>query len=345
MVRNVLLGGALLALAFAPGTTSAQAPTDRDLAGLVAAQQAQPDRAQPKRAVEASVTGGLPVQLSPTLLPNLPVDATPSPDGLGTLITPKPFLPVHVLEPQGGLPFVKIAYLYTPAPDGTLRQFCQVHYSVSDDAPLAVRLARLLSLAHRTLVRQTGRAPAHGDTPFHVWLVRGGQAGGEQWGENLYFYDLDAPRSSIEWIREIVHEYSHLALPAIGGYKDPEYWANGYLGERVIVRWFQRIPDGPGLVQRAWGDFSGAANFDRLLITPALDLYRKTGPSPQWLARTDGDGMRYLIGQALAVDDKYGSKALGTALSLLPHAREPRGADWGAAVAEATTHRGAAGRS
>lgn len=344
MVRILFLGWALLTFALVPHV-SAQAPTDRDLAGLVAAQRARPDSSGAKRAVEASVTGGLPVQLAPALLAGLPVEATESADGLGTVIVPKPYLPVHILEPQHGLPFVKIAYLYVPTANGTLRQFCQVHYSVSDDAPLAMRMARLLSLAHRTLVRQTGRAPAHGDTPFHVWLVRGGQAGGEQWGENLYFYDLDAPRSSIEWIREIVHEYSHLALPAIGGYRDPEYWANGYLGERLIVRWLQRIPNGPAVVARAWGDFSGAVNFDHLLIEPALDLYKKIGPNPRWLARTDADGMRYLIGQALTVDDKYGPKALGTALSLLPHAREPRGADWGAAVAEATTHHSTAGRS
>lgn len=344
MVRIVLLAWTLFALAGA-SCAWAQAPTDRDLARLVAAQQAKPDNAGAKRAVEASVTDGLPMQITAALLSHLPVDVTPCADGLGTLIVPKPFLPVHVLEPQNGLPFVKIAYLYTPNTDGTLRQLCQVHYTVPDDAPLAARMARLLSLAHQTLVRQTGRPPAHGDTPFHVWLVRSGKAGGEQWGENLYFYDLDAPRSSIEWIREIVHEYSHLALPAIGGYKDPEYWANGYLGERLLVRWFQRIPDGPAIVGRAWGDFSGAANFNRLLITPALDLYKKVGPSPQWLARTDADGMRYLIGQALTIDDKYGSKALGTALNLLPHAREPRAADWGAAVVEVTAHHSTAGRS
>ncbi len=344
MIGRILsLAWALLTLALAPGA-SAQTRTDRDLAGLVAAQQAQPNSSRARRAVEFSVSGGLPVQLSASLLSSLPVDASPADDGLGTLVVPKPYLPVKVTEPQRGLPFVKIAYLYAAGGDGTLRQFCQVHYSMPDDAPLAARIARLLSLAHQTLVRQTDRPPAHGDTPFHVWLVRGGQAGGEQWGQNLYFYDLDAPRSSIEWIREIVHEYSHLALPAIGGYKDPEYWANGYLGERLIVRWFRRIPNGPDLVARAWGDFSGAANFDRLLIAPALDLYKKVGPSPRWLARTDAEGMRYLIGQALTVDDKYGPKVLGTALDRLPHAREPRGIDWGDAVSAATSRRGAAAR-
>lgn len=341
MLVGVLLGAAL----FPAPRASAQARADRDLAGLVAAQQARPDFAPARRAVEASVGGGLPAQLSASLLPSLPVDVTPMADGLGTLVAPKPYLPVRASEPQHGLPFVRITYLYTPGENNTLRQFCQVHYTMPDDAPLAAKMARLLSLAHQTLVRQTGRPPAHGDAPFHVWLVRGGQAGGEQWGDNLYFYDLDAPRSSIEWIREIVHEYSHLALPAIGGYKDPEYWANGYLGERLLVRWFQRMPDGPATVERAWGDFSGAANFDRLLIAPALDLYKKVGPNPKWLARTDAEGMRYLIGQALTVDDKYGPRALGTALNYLPHAREPRGPDWGAAVAEATTRRGAAGRS
>lgn len=324
----------------------AQSQTDTDLAALVAAQQARPENARAKRAVETAVGNGLPITLSPSLLSALPVDATPVPDGLGTLVVPKPYLPVHATEPQHGLDFARITYLYVPDKNGTLRQFCLIHYSVPDDTPLATRMARLLALAHKTLVGRTGREALHGDAPFHVWLCRSGQAGGEQWGANLYFYDLDAPRSSIEWIREIVHEYSHLALPAIGGYKSPEYWANGYLGERLIVRWFQRIPQGPAMVERAWGDFSGAANFDRLLIAPALDLYRKIGPSPKWVARTDEAGMRYLIGQALAADDKYGPPTVGDALALLPHAREPRGTDWPEALAAAlAARRSVAGRS
>ncbi len=77
-----------------------------------------------------------------------------------------------------------------------------------DNATLAARIARLLALAHQTLTQKTGQEAANGTEPFDVWLCAKGQTGGEQWRSNLYLYDIDTPRSSIEWIREIVHEYS-----------------------------------------------------------------------------------------------------------------------------------------
>ena len=213
-----------------------------------------------------------------------------------------------------------------------------MHYTLPDDAPLAARMARLLALAHRTLVQKTGHAaPRRRCAVPRLALSRRQTPAASSGAATFTSTTWTRPRSSIEWIREIVHEYSHLALPAIGGYKDPEYWANGYLGERLIVRWFQRLPDGPAIVERAWGDFSGAANFDKLLIAPALALYKRIGPSPKWLARTDAEGMRYLIGQALTVDDKYGARtSSATLFAALPRAREATAADWGVALAEAT---------
>jgi hypothetical protein len=303
------------------------------LGDLVAAHQAQPDSKTVTQALDASVSAGLPPQINPDWLPNLPVDVSPLPYGLGTLVVPKTYLPTVAVEPQNEWKFAKVSYLYLPGA-GQSALFCAVHYSSPSDAPLAGRIARLLALAHQTLVQKTGQEAANGTAPFDVWLCTGGQNGGEQWRSNIYFYNLETPRSSIEWIREIVHEYSHLALPAIGGYDAPEYWANGYLGERLLVRWFQRIPNGPAEVTALWGDFSGAPNFDRLLIAPPLALYKKIGPNPVWLARRDELGMRYLIGQALTFDDKYGSVRLGDAFTHLPRFHEATAKDFAAALAQ-----------
>ena len=307
------------------------------LEDLAAAHKAQPESRAAAQVLEDAVGAGLPSSLSPTLLPDLPVDTSSLPYGLGTLVVPKAYLPTEAAEPQHGWKFAKVTYLYLPdsgpKPEH-LALFCTVHYPAGSDAPLAGRIAGLLALAHQTLVRETGREAANGAAPFDVWLCTGGQSGGEQWRSNLYLYDLGTPRSSIEWIREVVHEYSHLALPAVGGYDAPEYWANGYLGERLLVRWFQREPDGPAKVAAVWGDFSGAPNFDRLLIAPPLALYKKIGPSPVWQGRRDEMGMRYLIGQALTFDDKHGAKRLGDAFALLPHFQEATAKDFGAALSE-----------
>jgi hypothetical protein len=36
-------------------------------------------------------------------------------------------------------------------------------------------------------------------------------------------------------VREVAHEYGHASVPPIGGYKEPEYWANGYFGEKLFM--------------------------------------------------------------------------------------------------------------
>ncbi len=307
--------------------------TETALGALVAAQAAAPASSIVTRHLEALVSAGLPARFPQRWIVSLPVESTSLPYDLGTLIVPKAYLPTHAEELQHHWKFAKVAYIYSSDGEDT-RLFCAVHYPRESDQPLAIRLARLLAFAHQTLTQKTGREAANGTAPFDVWLCTGGQSGGEQWRDNIYFYDLDTPRSSIEWIREAVHEYSHLALPAIGGYDAPEYWANGYLGERLLVRWFQRGPDGAGRIEALWGDFSGAPNFDRLLIAPPLALYKKIGPNPAWLTRKDELGMRYLIGQALTFDDKYGSARLGDAFHRLPRFRTATATDFAAALAE-----------
>ncbi len=327
-----ILAGVLLLLA-----VLSPAQAGQTLGELVAARKASPESRAARQDLEASVSAGLPPVINSSWLPDLPVGTSPLPYGLGTLVVPKPYLPTEAAEPQHGWQFAKVTYLYLPdsgQESGLSSLFCTVHYALDSDAALAGRIAGLLALAHHTLVQKTGRAAVNGTAPFDVWLCAGGQSGGEQWRSNLYFYNLETPRSSIEWIREIVHEYSHLALPAIGGYAAPEYWANGYLGERLLVRWFQQEPNGPPEVEALWGDFSGATNFDRLLVAPPLALYKKIGPSPAWLARSDEPGMRYLIGQALTFDDKYGAARLGDAFALLPHFREASAKDFAAALSE-----------
>ena len=330
----------LLPAAFLLLASACPAQAEQTLAERVAAHEAAPQSKVATQNLEASVSAGLPPVIAPRWLPELPVSARPLPYGLGTLVVPNAYLPTTADEPQHGWKFSKVSYLYLPAPASKPDEaplFCTVHYTSESDAPLAGRIAGLLALAHQTLVQQTAREAQNGTTPFDVWLCAGGQSGGEQWRSNLYLYSLDTPRSSIEWIREVVHEYSHLALPAVGGYDAPEYWANGYLGERLLVRWFQREPGGPAEVSAVWGDFSGAPNFDRLLIAPALALYKKVGPNPAYLARRDETGMRYLIGQALTFDDKYGAKRLGEAFSRLPHFREASAKDFAAALSQSLT--------
>lgn len=82
-----------------------------------------------------------------------------------------------------------------------------------------------------------------------VYLAKDGTPGGEQrFGidheggmtikcDTIYIYALSSFTDPLEEAREVAHEYGHASLPAIGGYTKPEYWANGYLGEKLFLRW------------------------------------------------------------------------------------------------------------
>jgi hypothetical protein len=83
------------------------------------------------------------------------------------------------------------------------------------------------------------------------YLCWGGTAGGEQTlGEDIeggharrvntiYIYDIASFKDPMEMAREVAHEYGHAVLPPVGGFQTPEDWANGYLGERLFLRWLR----------------------------------------------------------------------------------------------------------
>ena len=87
----------------------------------------------------------------------------------------------------------------------------------------------------------------------HVFICDGGKAGGEQaiiksrsprddfaTYNAIFLYHAEGLSNSMEAVREIAHEYGHAVLPAIGGFKEPEDWANGSLGERLFIRYLHR---------------------------------------------------------------------------------------------------------
>jgi len=75
------------------------------------------------------------------------------------------------------------------------------------------------------------------DGAINVWLAEKGDAGGESYNDSIYLQEVGTPRSPTEWVREISHEFSHQAFPVVGGYTQPEWGANGFMGERLFLRW------------------------------------------------------------------------------------------------------------
>ena len=201
---------------------------------------------------------------------------------------------------------------------------------------LAARIARLLALAHQTLTRED--RPGSGERVRRRSLsgfAPAAQSGGEQWRDNIYLYDLDTPRSSIEWLREIVHEYSPSRPAGCRRlHSRPSIGRTATLANASSWRWcLSAAPDGPAHVETAVGRLQR-----RVQLRPAFDR-SATGPlqkdRPQlrlgWRTGTKA-GMRYLIGQALTFDDKYGAARLGDAFRRLPHFREATAKDFAAAL-------------
>ncbi|HEY3330934.1 MAG TPA: hypothetical protein VGK19_12985 [Capsulimonadaceae bacterium] len=338
----------LLALATLPLARAADAPSydtlvsqaqslDRDGERLAAfgcylqAYRLQPESAPATAALLKAVRSGtLPIRVPESMLQAAvdtthAVQITPLLDGKVMAVTSRDELDTFN-DPQNGWPFTRCEWFYRASTDpaGEYVLYASVRWQSADDRALAERTGQLLAVLRAALTERTGNKPLTDGKPFNVWLCRHAtDAGGEQWRNSIYFYQVGEQRSSIEWIREIAHEYSHMAFPIVGGdYSDPEPWANGYYGERLLLRWLSRgAAGGPAAVEKAWGGtFAGYPNFDIKLIAPPLSLYTRNGLSDEWLARRDRQGMDYLIGMLLAIDDKAGPQACARLLWDLPQA-------------------------
>jgi hypothetical protein len=185
-----------------------------------------------------------------------------------------------------------------------------VHFQRGSDEPLARKAGGLLARLYWIGRDYLGVGPAR-DRHVDVWLARSGKAGGEEYLGDIYLYAIDEPRAPAEWIRELAHEYSHVTLPEIGPYSAPEKWGNGYLGERLYLKWLLH-DNGPTQI---WdGTVDGTAYVERQ-IKPLRETFLNQGPLAPAATRTDGQGMAHLIGRVLAVEVTYGPSLLRAAFA------------------------------
>jgi len=144
-------------------------------------------------------------------------------------------------DPETGEPMARLRF----------RIYSQERRAENDKSPMVARQAiRMWDLLQARYRFANNESINHGIVDYY--LSWGGKAGGEQLtGEEvlpnnrvvtvntIYLYDLRNFGSPIEMAREVAHEYGHAALPAVGGFNAPEYWANGYLGEKLFLRWLR----------------------------------------------------------------------------------------------------------
>lgn len=213
----------------------------------------------------------------------------------------------------------------------------RVYAQQTEDLPTAQKVCRLLlRLQEIAWQRLRLQVNLQGERVLNVWLCRQGNAGGEQWRNNLYIYSVQEIGHPLEWLREVIHEFSHALLPGVTGYTAPEPWANGYTGERLFMQWLDTLAQ------------SGKLSPDDLCGTTAEDVHRfvqqrclplrliwiQNGFPQKDFNRTDAVGMSALIGLVLYIDGVYGS---GTLRATFARLSEPQPIALWKAFTEAVT--------
>ena len=182
----------------------------------------------------------------------------------------------------------------------------------------------------------------------------------------ILFWKAGLARPESEWLRELFHEYGHVALPPIGGFRAPlEPYANGFIGETLGMMWAAQTPDQFGLqtetqpaatqlapraiataAQNAQNNAptsmpeaatSAAAQTDALRADfaqhlqthalPARALFVAQGPNAPFSEAGDARALLYLSGLNVMLERVYGAPMLGRALApLAQSARQVQGA-------------------
>jgi hypothetical protein len=205
-----------------------------------------------------------------------------------------------------------------------LRVFSQLRKETADPAISTARMAiRLWDLSIRRIGIDHPMAYNRGIVDFY--LAYGGQPGGEQrFGVDveagvtrnvnvIYIYQLQTFTDPVEMAREIAHEYGHAVLPPIGGYSEPEDWANGHLGELVFLSLLAEEMRSGRLQPR---DAMGAtlAQIEGWLTKNAYPLAiaaNQVGPNPAPLRKRDKAGMDAYLGLALLMHSVLPDRVFG----------------------------------
>lgn len=198
-----------------------------------------------------------------------------------------------------------------------VRVYSQERRSKGDAAPMVARMA--MQLWDKTFTRLRINHPIEAyeglvDLFLCFGAPKGEKAGGEQlmdWEDvpgqlrrrqanTIYIYDLSSFKDPVEMAREIAHEYGHAVLPGVSGFKQPEPWSNGFLGEKLFLKW---IRDDMAAGRLGPEDAMGAsqAGLDAWVkqrVDPLVTTAATLGPAG-WTVNEAKSGMDAFLGLAL----------------------------------------------
>lgn len=200
------------------------------------------------------------------------------------------------------------------------RVFNQFRKETGDvSIPVSRMLLRLWDYNYRKLFQQHN--DRYNGGIVDVYLCFGGEAGGEQLFDEeiengfakkvntIYIYQIQTFTQPVEMAREVAHEYGHSQIPPIGGFESPEEWGNGYLGEKLFMKWLR---DDMRAKRLGPDDALGAT-------LPEMESWVKTNVDPLWMKiARNGPDQALLAGKGPAAMNEYIGLSLW-ASSLLPN--------------------------
>lgn len=210
-----------------------------------------------------------------------------------------------------------------------VRVFSQDRRAENDPAVLTARMAtRMWDYLAREM--GLGHPMSYNRGIVDFYLAWGGTPGGEHmFGEDteagiirrvntIYIYQLQSFTDTMEMAREVAHEYGHATLPAVGGYSEPEDWANGYLGEGIYLRYLLRDMKTGRLFPR---DTMGATaeQIEAWLtkhVDPKMQAFANRGPNPAPLRARNRAGMDAYLGAVWYAHALLPPRVIGRALLL-----------------------------
>lgn len=243
-----------------------------------------------------------------------------SPKSFGT--PPQPWL----------FPWLTSGWVFTGR-EGTLslrfRVYSQERKAANDDAEMVTRMLTALWKQNRDRLLRDHSQRYNGGL-VDVFLCWGGKAGGEQRFDiayegsisrpvnSIYFYDLKSFTDPVERAREVAHEYGHATLPPIGGFEAPESWANGYLGEKLFMKWMADIQSkGKYTAEDAMGASAAqiqewvTKNVDPLVVRGSQGL-----PTAQFQSLKTEEGMNRYIALAVYAEAILPEKVFARSINL-----------------------------
>lgn len=214
------------------------------------------------------------------------------------------------------------------------RVYAQVRKLDRDLAPLVARsLLQLWGYNAREL--RLDHNPNYFLQLVDVYLCQDGKPGGEQlFGldpqnleqgrpaktNQIYIYQLESFDKPIEMIREVAHEYGHATLAPIGGYKTPEFWANGLLGERIFLRWLlaDLTKDRLKILDTLGATKEDLQGYVAKNVAPHESKFALNGPNPTLAKDKTLLGMNYFTGIAAYAESFLPRSVFRRSLFLAP---------------------------